>query len=102
MWELCCTRTPHTPQPLPVKGQVLPEDALTEVKHVIGKIGLVGQALPGSIELAEKVAECAIGHDNIFIEKHGVLICAQTLFDAFCTMDAIENASKSIILSKLL
>lgn len=84
-----------------VCGRPLPDDCLTEVPTLLGKITVAGYAPAGSRELIREVEKAAQG-DVIFLQNHGVITYGKDLEEAFARMDAAENAAKTILLARLL
>lgn len=85
-----------------VCGQTLPDNCLTEVPTVIGRMGLAGYAPAGSAKLAEEVEEAAAESDVVFMQNHGIITCGKDLTAAFNKMDAVENAARTICYARLI
>ena len=83
-------------------GIPIPQNILIEVPVLLGETIMVPYAKPGSEELVEGVRNCIRNSDILLLKNHGVLTCGKSLMDAFNKMDALENAAKTILLTKLI
>ena len=64
-------------------------------KQVCGMVGTAKYEVPGSQELAKGiVAEIGKGHDVVIMENHGVITCADSLFEAFKKFETINFAAE--------
>ena len=64
-------------------------------KQVCGVVGTAKYEVPGSQELAKGiVAEIGKGHDVVIMENHGVITCADSLFEAFKKFETINFAAE--------
>lgn len=65
------------------------------VHTVCGKVGMARYGLPGSIELAEKIAlEFKKGFNTVILENHGIVIGATNLFDAFKSFETLDFCAR--------
>lgn len=74
---------------------------IPQAKFVCGAIGYASYALPGSDELAKKIAEVfAKGHSSVIMENHGVVVGGTDLNDAYQRLETLEFCAKTIINAK--
>lgn len=83
-----------------VCGEVLPANCLVEVDSVIGSMGLAGYAPAGSRELVLEIERVVPEHDVIFLQNHGLITCGKNLMSAFCKMESVENAAKTLFMAE--
>lgn len=83
-------------------GRTVPDQYLVETKVMLKGIALAGYAAPGSLVLAEKVREKAVGNDAVLLQNHGALTIGKNLTDAFQKMEVLESVAKTIIMSRVL
>lgn len=58
---------------------------------LVGEVRIAEYGLPGSSELADKVAAVfAQGYDSVMLENHGVVVGGTNLFDAFKSFETLE------------
>jgi L-fuculose-phosphate aldolase len=58
---------------------------------LVGEVRIAEYGLPGSAELADKVAAVfAKGYDSVMLENHGVVVGGANLFDAFKSFETLE------------
>ncbi|MDF2921898.1 MAG: class aldolase/adducin family protein [Paenibacillaceae bacterium] len=58
---------------------------------LVGEVRIAEYGLPGSAELADKVAAVfAQGYDSVMLENHGVVVGGANLFDAFKSFETLE------------
>ena len=76
-----------------------PDTRLFHQAHsVCGNIGFATYALPGSKQLGANIAKCfSDGCDSVILENHGVVVCGNSLSQAFQRFEAFEFAAKTII-----
>jgi L-fuculose-phosphate aldolase len=68
-----------------------------------GEVKMAGYALPGSIELGDKIADVfASGVSAVVLENHGVVIGAQNLFDAFKSFETLDFCARLEVQSNIL
>lgn len=71
---------------------------IPQAKHICGPIGYADYALPGSMELGEKIAEqFHKGYNAVIMENHGVVIGGSDIKDAFIRFEALEFSARTII-----
>ena len=64
-------------------------------RQVCGSIGTARYEVPGSQELAKGiVSEIAKGHNVVIMENHGVITCAESLFEAFKRFETVNFAAE--------
>jgi L-fuculose-phosphate aldolase len=68
---------------------LLPETALS-----LGSVPTISYAPPGSVELAEAVAQYLLEYNALILERHGVVALADNLEDAFDRLEEVEHAAK--------
>ena len=62
--------------------------------QVCGKVGIARYEVPGSDLLAERiVAEIKKGYNAVIMENHGVITCADSLFEAFKKFETLNFAA---------
>lgn len=83
-------------------GKTVPDQYLVETKAMIRGIALAGYAAPGSLALAEKVREKAVGNDAVLLQNHGALTVGKDLAEAFQKMEILESVAKTIIMSRVI
>ena len=63
---------------------------IPQAKHVCGPIGYAPYALPGGVELGEKIAsEFKKGFDAVIMENHGSVVGGTDLKDAFVRFETL-------------
>lgn len=69
-----------------------PDMRLLPFDHsLVGEVRIAEYGLPGSSELADKVAAVfAQGYDSVMLENHGVVVGGANLFDAFKSFETLE------------
>ncbi len=80
-----------------------PINIIPTPKIVCGEVGIAKYEVPGSDALAQRiVAEIKKGLNVVIMENHGVITCADNLFEAFKRFETINfSASISIVASIL-
>lgn len=79
-------------------AQILPEFI-----YNFGDIPSAKYALPGCIELADKITEYFIkGHNAVLMENHGLVAGAGSLKEAFYHLESIQAYAKTYFAAKLL
>ena len=72
-------------------------------KQVCGTVGTAKYEVPGSQELAKGiVAEIAKGYNVVIMENHGVITCADNLFEAFKRFETVNFAADLSITAHIL
>lgn len=65
------------------------------IQNVCGKVGMAEYGLPGSKELAEKIAlQFKSGFDIVILENHGIVVGANNLFDAFKSFETLDFCAR--------
>lgn len=65
------------------------------VHTVCGKVGMAEYGLPGSTELAEKIAlEFKKGFNTVILENHGIVVGANNLFEAFMSFETLDFCAR--------
>lgn len=77
-----------------VLGKKLDVNLLTETATTLGAIGYVKNYPPGSLELAQAVAQSAINSDVIILANHGVVVIGQDLREARNRLERLEFLAK--------
>lgn len=71
--------------------------------QICGEVGMADYEVPGSIELGENIAnEIKKGLNVVIMDNHGVVTCADNLFDAFKKFETLEFSARLNILSSSL
>ncbi len=93
----------HTPISLALvdAGIDLNHEKTVETEYSIGRICVAGEAPPGSLELAIKVAEAAKICRTIIVPRHGVFVWASNIYDALDTIISLESMAKYYIVKRL-
>jgi L-fuculose-phosphate aldolase len=84
--------------------RALPNTRLFHQAHfVCGEAGFAPYALPGSEQLAQRIANAFAGGLNcVILENHGVVVGGETYSQAYQRFEALEFAAKTIIKARLL
>jgi L-fuculose-phosphate aldolase len=85
-------------------ARLMPElNLLSNTRHACGKITMAPYAVPGSLELGEKIAaEFVKGFNIVMLENHGLVVGGGNLFDCFMKFETLEaTAATQINASKL-
>lgn len=62
---------------------------------VCGRVGMAKYGLPGSTELGEKIAvEFTKGYNSVILENHGVVVGADSLFNAFKSFETLDFCAR--------
>jgi L-fuculose-phosphate aldolase len=83
-------------------GKNLPENCLIETAMILHGTCLAEYAAPGTERLAGKTARCLAECDAVLLKNHGAVTVGKNLEDAFNKMESLENAAKTILLSRIL
>ncbi len=71
---------------------------IPQAKNICGPIGYAEYALPGGVELGEKIAEeFERGYDAVIMENHGTVIGGTDLKDAYVRFETLEFSGNTII-----
>ncbi|NLF48359.1 MAG: class II aldolase/adducin family protein [Acholeplasmataceae bacterium] len=94
---------PHSLVSFSLVGQV-PNTKIIPSPHLVcGEIGFADYDLPGSEQLGQKISDqFAKGHNVVVMENHGVVTCADNLFDAFKIFETLERCAELNIIAKQL
>ena len=94
---------PHSLVSFSLVGKV-PNTKIIPLPHLVcGEIGFADYDLPGSEKLGRKIsAQFAKGHNVVIMENHGVVTCADNMFNAFKIFETLEHCSKLNIIAKQL
>ena len=72
-------------------------------QQVCGKVGIAEYEVPGSDLLAKRiVAEIKKGYNAVIMENHGVITCADNLFEAFKRFETLNFAASIGITASIL
>lgn len=72
-------------------------------KQVCGKVGIAAYEVPGSDALAKRiVTEIKKGYNVVIMENHGVITCADNLFEAFKRFETLNFAASIGITSSII
>lgn len=84
-------------------GQLPNTRLFHQARFVCGEAGFAPYALPGSEQLARKIAQAfAVGGDCVILENHGVVVGGRSLSDAYQRFETLEFAGKTIIKARWL
>jgi L-fuculose-phosphate aldolase len=74
----------------------LPNTSLIpNVKFTCGEIGMAEYGLPGSSDLGEKIAaQFKKGFNTVILENHGVVVGANSLFEAFKAFETLDFCAR--------
>ena len=71
---------------------------IPQAKHICGPIGYADYALPGGMELGDKIAEqFSRGYDAVIMENHGIVVGGTDINDANTRFETLEFASRTIV-----
>ncbi len=74
-----------------------------QARRVCGEVGFAPYGLPGSDDLAQKVASTfQAGFHCVMLENHGVVVGGDTLLNAFHRFETLEFVAKTIVKARLL
>lgn len=84
--------------------QQVPDTRLFHQAHsVCGPAGFAPYALPGSEQLARRIAQAFVGNQQcVILENHGVVVGGTSLSEAYQRFETFEFAGKTIIKSRQL
>ena len=70
---------------------------IPQAKNICGPIGYAEYALPGGIELGDKIAEqFSRGYDAVTMENHGIVVGGTDIRDAYIRFEALEFSARTI------
>ena len=86
-----------------VSGQVPDTRLFHQARRVCGEAGFAPYGLPGSDDLAQKIARSfQSGSRCVVLENHGVVVGGDTLQNAFHRFETLEFVAKTIVKARLL
>ncbi len=91
------TATAFAATSLPLEQLQLPEMLI-----LLGPVGFVPYATPGSQMLADKLAQLLPGHDAFLLENHGALTLGRTVRQAALRMDLLEEHARISLMTRQL
>jgi L-fuculose-phosphate aldolase len=72
-------------------------------RTVVGEVGFVPYALPGSARLGQAIADAfAQGLNAVLLENHGAVVGGETLQQAFQRFETLEFAAKTAVRASML
>lgn len=83
-------------------GVDLSEPVLPEVILFFGEIPVAPYATPSTIESAQSITGLIQKNDVIVLDHHGAITVGDTLKDAFCKMEKLEQSAKILYAAKQL
>ena len=97
----------HTHSPflstLALKGIPLGNSSIVELKYLFGgKVPLVKYNPPGSVQLAQDVAEALKTTNAVIMQNHGAITIAPTIKEAFYMYEVLEYTARVYVQEKLL
>ncbi|MCG8307562.1 MAG: class II aldolase/adducin family protein [Cytophagales bacterium] len=70
---------------------------IPQAKNICGPIGYAEYALPGGLELGDKIAEqFSRGYDAVIMENHGIVVGGTDIRDAYIRFEALEFSARTI------
>ena len=71
---------------------------IPQAKNICGPIGYAEYALPGEMELGDKIGEqFKLGYNSVIMENHGTVIGGTDIKDAYIRFEAFEFSARTII-----
>ena len=94
----------HPPTATAFAATSVPLDQLQlpEMLVLLGPVGFVPYATPGSEMLADKLAQLLLGHDAFLLENHGALTLGLTAHQAALRMDLLEQYARISLITRQL
>lgn len=83
-------------------GGTLSDPVLPEVILFFGEIPVANYATPSTIESAKSISALIKSHDVIVLDHHGAITVGDTLKDAYCKMEKLEQSAKILFAAKQL
>jgi len=83
-------------------GEDFSTPVLPEVYVIFGEIPVAPYAPPASEENAQSIRELIKVNDVIVLDHHGAISVGATLMDAYCKMEKLEHAAKTLFIAKQL
>ena len=93
---------PPTATGFALAGEDFVAGVLPEVIFGLGPVPLVPYGMPGTPELADRLAPFAVGHDVFLLANHGATACGPTLTLAHQRMESLEQAARIVLAARLL
>ncbi len=76
---------------------------IPQANRVCGPVGYAPYALPGSMQLGEKIATAFTeGYNIVILENHGVVAAGISLLDAFQRLETLDFCARTLIRAKSL
>ena len=75
---------------------------LPEVQIMFGEIPIASYGTPATDESARSIRELIKDHDIVVLDHHGALTVGENLRDAYCRMEKLEHAAKTLFLARQL
>ncbi len=91
---------PPTATGFAVAGRTLDPDVLPEVIILVGPVGLVPYAQPGTPALGDLVAPLARRHDAVLLRNHGAATWGRDLALALARMECLEHGAKILLAAR--
>lgn len=84
----------HAHPPTVIAGTLLKQipdiSVIPCLQPLVGEVSLVSYEIPGSAALGDRISsEFARGINSVILERHGTVIGAETLFEAFLSFEAL-------------
>lgn len=71
---------------------------IPQAKQICGPIGYAEYAIPGGMELGDKIAEqFSKGYDAVIMENHGTVVGGTDIKDVYVRFEALEFSARTII-----
>ncbi len=93
---------PPTATGFALAGEDFMAGVLPEVIFGLGPVPLVPYGMPGTSELADRIAAFAVGHDVFLLANHGATACGPTLTLAHQRMESLEQAARIVLVARQL
>jgi len=85
-----------------ISGEDLSTPVLPEMVLMFGEIPVAPYATPSTEESAEAVKDLIKKHDAIILDHHGAVTVGETLKDAYCRLEKIEQSAYILYTAKQL
>lgn len=88
-----------------ITHQIPNTNIIPQAKRVCGKIGFAPYALPGSLELGDKIAAEFRDHPEynaVIMENHGVVLCGEDIMDAYQRFETLELCARTELNARVL
>jgi L-fuculose-phosphate aldolase len=84
-----------------VAGETLDHDALAELlMYSVGRVPLVPYEMPGTRELAERVAGFLEDHNVVLLANHGAIAVGPSLLVAHQRMESLEHGARILLAAR--